>query len=102
MHFKISWASLIVGSKFTVFPLFCFLFGSTFPSSRGAYMWRGDLTEGFLHYWFRGLISGGAYTWTGLFSEFYGTASMVGGGGDKKMECPILPKAQTQKYPYWI
>ena len=27
---------------------------------------------------------------------------MVGGGGDKKMECPILPKAQTQKYPYWI
>ena len=24
-----------------------------------AYIWRGDLTEGFLHYEFRGLIHGG-------------------------------------------
>ena len=38
----------------------------------GAYIWRGDLTEGFLRYKFRGLIFGGAYTWRGLFSEFYG------------------------------
>ena len=29
--------------------------------------WRGDLTEGFLSYRFRGL-----YSWRGLFSEFYG------------------------------
>ena len=29
--------------------------------------------EGFLHYWCGGLIFGGAYTWRGLFSEFYGT-----------------------------
>ena len=28
--------------------------------------------EGFLRYRFRGLIFGGAYTWRGLFSEFYG------------------------------
>ena len=28
--------------------------------------------EGFLHYRFGGLIFGGAYTWRGLFSEFYG------------------------------
>ena len=28
--------------------------------------------------------------------------SIVGGGGGKKMECPITPKAQTQKYPYWM
>ena len=27
----------------------------------GAYNWRGNLTEGFLHYWFGGLIFGGAY-----------------------------------------
>ena len=99
MHFKISWASLIVGSKFTVFPLFCFLFGSTFPSSRGAYMWRGDLTEGFLHYWFRGLISGRAYTWTGLFSEFYGTASMVGGGGIRKWNVPFYLKLKHRSTP---
>ena len=33
---------------------------------------RGDLTEGFLRYEFREPIFGGAYTWWGLFSEFYG------------------------------
>ena len=38
----------------------------------GAYIRRGDLTEGFLRYEFGGLIFGGAYTWRGLFSEFYG------------------------------
>ena len=63
MHFKIDRASLIVGSKFTVFALFFFVFGGNFPSTspRGAYIWRGDLTEGFLCYWFGGLIHGGAY-----------------------------------------
>jgi len=30
--------------------------------------------EGFLHHQFGGLIFGGAYTWRGLFSEFYGTS----------------------------
>ena len=39
----------------------------------GAYMWRGDLTEGFLRYRIGGHIFGGSYTWRGLFSEFYGT-----------------------------
>ena len=68
MRFKIDWASLIVGSKFTVFALFYFVFEGNFPSTspRGAYIWRGDLTEGFLHYEFgglylEGLIHGGAY-----------------------------------------
>ena len=42
-------------------------------SPRGVYIWRGDLTESFLRYRFGGLIFGGAYTWRGLFSEFYGT-----------------------------
>ena len=37
-----------------------------------AYIRRGDLTEGFLHHDFGGLIFGGAYTWSGLFWEFYG------------------------------
>ena len=37
-----------------------------------AYIWRGDLTEGFLHYEYWGPILGGAYKWRGLFSEFYG------------------------------
>ena len=38
----------------------------------GAYIWRGDLTEGFLRFEFTRLIFGGAYTRRGLFSEFYG------------------------------
>ena len=74
MHFKIDWTSLIVGSKFTVFALFCFVFEGNFPgtSPRGDYIWRGDLTEGLLRYRFGELKFGGAYTWRGLFSEFYG------------------------------
>ena len=63
MRVKIGWASLIVGSKFTIFALFYFVFEGNFPSTSplGAYIWRGDLTEGFLHYRFGGLIHGGAY-----------------------------------------
>ena len=37
----------------------------------GAYVRMGDLTEGFLRYYFGGLIFGGSYTWRGLF---YGIA----------------------------
>ena len=37
-----------------------------------AYIWRGDLTNNVLRYRFGGLIFGGAHTWRGLFSEFYG------------------------------
>ena len=35
---------------------------------RGAYIRRGDLTEGFLRYDVGRLIFGGADTWRGLFS----------------------------------
>ena len=63
LRFKIDWVSLIVGNKFTIFALFYFEFEGNFrrTSPRGAYIWRGDLTEGFLCYWFGGLIFGGAY-----------------------------------------
>ena len=73
LRFKIDWARLIVGSKFTVLALFYFVFEGNFRSTshRGTYIWRGDLTEGFVRYRFRRLIFGGAYTWRGLFSEFY-------------------------------
>ena len=69
LRFQIDWASFIVGGKFTVFALYYFVFGGNFPSTSppGAYIWRGDLTEGFCVIGFRG-----AYTWRGLFSEFYG------------------------------
>ena len=81
MPFKIDWASLIVGSKFTVFALFSLVFEGTFPSigPLGAYIWRGDLTEDFLRYRFGqepikfdGLLVWGTYIWRSLFSEFYG------------------------------
>ena len=63
LRFKIDWASLIVGKKFTVFALFCFVFEGNFQvqAPGGAYIRRGDLTEGFLRYEFGGLILGGAY-----------------------------------------
>ena len=63
MRFIIDWVSLIVGRKFTVLALFYFLFEGNFPSTspRGAYIWRGHLTDGFLRYRFGGLIFGGAY-----------------------------------------
>ena len=68
MPFKIDWANLIVGSKFTVLALCYFVFEGNFPSTspRGAYIWRSDLTEGFCFtglggLYLEGLIHGGAY-----------------------------------------
>ena len=76
MRFKVDWAILVVGSKFSVFALFYFVFEGNCPSTspREAYIWRGDLTEGFLSYRFGGLIHhGGAYfrnfTVCGLLEE---------------------------------
>ena len=66
LRFKLDRASLIVGSKFNVFALFYVVFEGNFPNKSpwGAYIWRGDLTEGFLRYPF-----GGAYIWRGLYME---------------------------------
>ena len=72
MGFKINWASLIVGGKFTFCALSYFVFKRNFPSTspQGAYIWRGGLREFFffLHYQLggayitlEGLIHGGAY-----------------------------------------
>ena len=74
LRFKIDWASLIVGSKFTVFALFYFVFEGNFQvqAPRGGLYLEGQLNGGFLRYEFGGLTFGGAYTWRGLFSEFYG------------------------------
>ena len=57
-----------------MFSSFYFVFEGNFQvqAHQGAYIRRGDLTEGFLRYDFGVLILGGAYTWRGLFSEFYG------------------------------
>ena len=80
LRLKINRVTLIVGSKFTVFACFVLLctrgrFPSTSPP--GGYIWRGELTEGFLRYEFGGRIFVGAYTWRGLFSEFYGIIFII-------------------------
>ena len=73
MRFKIDRASLKVGSKFKAFALFYFVFEGNFPStSPGGLYLEGRFNGGFLRYRFGGLIFGGAYTWRGLFSKFYG------------------------------
>ena len=69
LRFKIDWASLIAGSKFTVFALFYFVFEGNFPSTSppgGSYL-EERLNGGFfvLPLW-------GAYIWKG---------SYIGGGG---------------------
>ena len=68
MRFKTDWASLIVGMKFTYFSLFCFVSEGNFQvqAPGGAYIRRGDLTEGFCvtslgGLYLEGLIHGGAY-----------------------------------------
>ena len=69
MRFKIDWASLTVGRKFTVFALFYYIFEGSFQvqAPGGAYIWRSDLKDGFLRYKFggglylEGLIHGEAY-----------------------------------------
>ena len=73
MHFKIDWASLILGRKFTVFSLFYFVFEGNFQvqAPRG---WAGRLylERGFkggffaLRVW--GLIFRGAYFWNFMVS----------------------------------
>ena len=69
MRFKIDRASVIVGSKFTVFALHYFVFEGNFPgtSPRGGLYLEGRFNGGFyaLSVW-------GAYIWRGLFSELYG------------------------------
>ena len=66
MRFKIDWASLIVGSKFTVFALFYFVFEGNFQvqAPQGAYHLEGRFNGGFfaLRVW-------GAYIWRGLYKE---------------------------------
>ena len=65
LHLKIDWASLIGGSKFTVFPLFSFVFEGNFPSTSplGAFIFGGGFNGGFFMLPVWGLIHGGAYFW---------------------------------------
>ena len=69
MRFKVDWASLIVGSKFTVFALFYFVFEGNFSSTspRGGLYLEGRFNGGVFcvtglgGLYLEGLIHGGAY-----------------------------------------
>ena len=79
MRLKIDWASLIVGSKFTVFALFTLYLRAIFQlqAPRGIYL-EGRFNGGFLRYGFEGLIHGEAYFRN--FTEIFALAgSMVKG-----------------------
>ena len=86
LHFKIDWASLIVGRKFTVFALFYFVFegNSKYKPPGGLYL-EGRFNGGvfcimsLVGLYLEGLIHGGA-----LFSEFYGMFVILRDGPDKK------------------
>ena len=63
MHFKIDWAGLIVEVNVPFLLYFTLYLREIFQLQAPGwdYIWRGNLTEGFLHYSFGGLIHGGAY-----------------------------------------
>ena len=95
LRFKIDWVSSIVRRKFTIFALFYFVFEGNFQlQAPRELIWRGDLLEGFLRYEFGGLIFGGAYTWSCLFSEFYGTCFQT--------EMGLNPYPFVQHIPIWL
>ena len=68
LRYKINWASLTVGSKFTAFVCFTLYLRAIFQVQApwGLYL-EGRFNGGFF-----ALSLKGAYPWTGLFSEFYG------------------------------
>ena len=87
LRFKIDWASLIVGRKFTIFALFYFVFEGNFKyKPPGGLYLEGRFNGGVfaLRVWGasiyihalllppqRGFSEfGGAYTWRGLFRNF--------------------------------
>ena len=65
LRFKIDWASLTVGSKFTVFALFYFVFEGNFQiQAPGGLYLEGRFNRGFSP-----LRVLGAYIWRGLYME---------------------------------
>ena len=75
LRFKLDWASLIVGSKFTVFAhCFTLYLGAIFQvQAPGGLYLEGRFNGGFF-----ALPVWGTYIWRGLFSEFYGNVRITG------------------------
>ena len=75
MRFKIDWVSLMVGSSFTVSACFTLYLRASFQvQAPGSLYLEGRFIKGFLRY-----RIGEAFTWRGLFSEFYGILLPISG-----------------------
>ena len=86
MRFKIDWASLIVGSKFTVLLSFTLYLRAIFQvqAPGGLIFGGGDLAEGFC-------VTGlGAYFWRGLYTEgvIFGILRYIKSAGVSGYESP--------------
>ena len=69
MHFKIDWASLIVGMKFTIFALFCFVLEGNFQVQAPRGLVLGLYSEGRFNGGFFVLRVWGAYISRCLYME---------------------------------
>ena len=69
MHFTINWASPIVGIKFTIFALFCFVLEGNFQVQATRGLVLGLYSEGRFNGGFFVLRVWGAYIWRGLYME---------------------------------
>ena len=59
---KIDWTNLILGGKFTVFLCFTlYLRAISKYKAPGGYIWRGDITQGFLRSEFGGVYGSSAW-----------------------------------------
>ena len=98
MRSQIDWASLMVGSKFTVFALFYFVFEGNFPST--SYKPPGGLyLEGRFNGGFFASPVWGAYIWRGLFLEFYGILSNLPFHETKlNLSYKVCPNKILEKY----
>ena len=92
LRFKTDWASLIVGSEFTVFALFYFVFEGNFPSTspRGGLYLEGRFNGGFF-----ALPVWGAYIWRGLYMEAYFRNFTVSQKGDLESCLRQTPNCTT-------
>ena len=72
LRFKIDWASLVLEVNLPFLLRFILYLRAIFEvQAPGGLYLEGRFNRGFLRYLLGGLIFGGAYTWRGLFSEFY-------------------------------
>ena len=71
LRFKIDWASLVFEVNLSFLLCFTLYLRAKFQVQASPYIWRGDLRRvSALPVW-------GAYTWRGLFSEFYGIFFLI-------------------------